>query len=136
MGHSNRYTRARLRELLYSCPPPRLSLPTIEPEPTIREYRGDIEADIARIKTIKAADLVIGGLSNPSKMPEYALNLPAKRCHVGARLQAIRGSVCNKCYALSNRYRHPKVVDAMERRYQGIFEEDWVAAMVLTIRKQ
>jgi hypothetical protein len=45
---------------------------------------------MARIKTIKAADEITGGLSKPSKMPEHAHNLPATACKVGSRLQEVR----------------------------------------------
>lgn len=105
-------------------------------ERRIELYEGDIEADMERIGTIKAADLITGGLSKPSKMPEWAYNLPATECQVGGRLQQIRGSVCQRCYALTNRYRHQTVIEAMHRRFEGIFHPDWVPAMALTIRKR
>lgn len=91
---------------------------------------------MARIRTIKAADSITGGLSRPSKMPEYAHNIPATACKVGSRLQEVRGSVCNKCYALTNRYRHPAVITAMRRRLEGLSHPDWTPAMALTIGKR
>lgn len=116
---------------------PRRPLPLIEPrQPEIPVYEGDIEENMARIGTIKAANEITGGLSKPSKMPEWAYNLPATECKVGGRLQEIRGSVCERCYALTNRYAHPNVTAAMRRRFEGIFRYDWTPAMALTILKR
>lgn len=121
---------------------PTLSLPLREPEPVfgppvIRVYDEErLEEDIARIRTIKAADAITGGLSKPSKMPGYAYSIPAEECKVGGRLQAVRGSVCHRCYALTNRYGHETVKAALRRRFEGIFREDWTPAMVLTLRKR
>ncbi len=105
-------------------------------EPRIELYEGDIDADMAEIGTIKAADEITGGLSKPSKMPEYAYNLPATSCNVGGRLQEVRGSVCQRCYALTNRYRHPNVIAAMDRREKAIKHPKWVPAMALTANKK
>jgi len=77
----------------------------------------------------KEAKKIVGGLSRPSKMPGYAYNLPAKRCKVGSKLVKIKGSVCHGCYALKGRYVFPSVQDALERRYQSIFDARWVFAM-------
>src|SRR2546427_672055 len=70
-----------------------------------RTYQRDIEEDIAKnVRTIKQAVVINGGLSKPSKMPEYGYSIPANRCQVGGRLQEIRGSVCHRCYARTNRF--------------------------------
>src|SRR4051794_30403298 len=121
--------------------PPVLSLPLAgEPHfgpPTIHAYDdSDLEEHLAEIKTIKRAKEITGGLSKPSKMPEYGYSIPATRCQVGGRLQEVRGSVCQRCYALTNRFKMPNVVEAMERRFQGLHHPLWVPAMVLMLRKR
>ena len=85
---------------------------------------------------IKECKEITGGLSNPSKMPQKAFNLPASRCKVGARLKLLFGSACFGCYADKGRYRFNNVKAAMERRWEALNHTDWVAAMVHLIRKQ
>ena len=68
--------------------------------------------------TIKQALANIGGLSNPSKMPCYGYSIPAKFCKTGSKLAKVKGSVCNKCYALDNFYRMPVVENALQLRYE------------------
>src|SRR5205823_179293 len=114
---------------------PRLELPLIGP-PQIARYEGDtgqLDKHIDAIRTIKRANEITGGLSKPSKMPEYGYSIPATRCQVGSRLQSVRGSVCQRCYALDNRFRMPNVIAAMERRFQSLPRALWVPAMVLLI---
>lgn len=60
---------------------------------------------------------VIGGLSNPAKMPCLSWSTPAHYCKVGGKLQLVEGSVCFGCYALKGMYQFPNVIAAMERRY-------------------
>ena len=73
--------------------------PPCQASPMIPLYTGDLEADVAKITTVKQAKAIVGGLSKPSKMPSYAYNLPASRCKTGAKLKEIPGSVCYGCYA-------------------------------------
>jgi hypothetical protein len=75
------------------------------------------------------------GLSKPSKMPGHAYSLPAKNCLLGAKLRIIRGSVCEKCYAMKGRYNFPNVKKAMLRRLEAIKLEGWVEVMVTLIVK-
>lgn len=77
---------------------------------------------------------VIGDLSEASKMPCRTYSLPARRCHVGSKLQKIEGSVCNKCYALRGNFARPTVVAAMERRLASLDNPLWVSAMVTALR--
>jgi hypothetical protein len=80
---------------------------------------------------------VTGGLSEPSKMPGFAYSISAKRCNVGAKLRNVKGSTCNKCYAMKGRYVFPNVVEAMERRYRAmrVNSTAWAAGMIASIRK-
>jgi hypothetical protein len=113
----------------------RLSLPLFAP-PVIRTYQGDIDADMACIRTIKRANEVTGGLSKPSKMPEWAYSIPAQYCKTGAKLHEVRGTVCQRCYALTNRYVHPSVTAALQRRFESLPHPLWVPAMVLLIGRR
>ena len=78
----------------------------------------------------------IGGFSAPSKMPGWAFSIPAQGCITGAKLAKVKGSVCNKCYALKGRYAFPNVQKAMKRResiWKGQRPEAWVDMMVEAI---
>ena len=82
------------------------------------------------------AEDIVGGLSKPSKMPGWSISISAKRCHVGSALRKVKGSTCEKCYACKGMYNFPNVIDAMERRYNALFDSRWVAAMAYVIGKK
>ena len=84
---------------------------------------------------VKEANANTGGLSDPSKMPGYAYNLPASKCKMGSKLVNVEGSVCAGCYALKNRYKFDNVQNAMHRRYDAIERDDWVESMSLLITR-
>ena len=65
---------------------------------------------------IKELEKEIGTLSNPSKMPSFAWGISAKKCITGAKLAKIKGTICNKCYALKGHYAFKNVFDAHELR--------------------
>ena len=82
--------------------------------------------------SIKEAELAVGNLSRPSKMPSYAWSISARRCNVGSKLAKVKGSVCEGCYALKGRYMFSNTQDALERRYNA-WDSDrakWVDAMI------
>lgn len=81
----------------------------------------------------REAEAICGGLSSPSKMPSFSYNLPASRCPTGTLLRKVEGSVCSKCYACKGRYGFQNVQNAMARRFESIYREDWVEAMVTLI---
>lgn len=93
---------------------------------------------------IARAESIVGGLSNPSKMPGYAISLPAKECNVGSKMVSIKGSTCEGCYALKGRYGFPMVQDALYRRLEALKkaekqeaeDNEWVNAMVFLINKR
>jgi hypothetical protein len=70
------------------------------------------------MRTLKEANAITGGLSQPSKMPGRAYSIPAQRCITGSALAKIPGTVCHGCYALKGNYTFPNVKAALERRYQ------------------
>ena len=81
----------------------------------------------------KEASKIVGGLSNPGKMPCYSINLPATECKTGAKLAQVPGTVCYDCYALKNRYRMPVQQNAMGRRLGALAHPLWVQAMTALI---
>ena len=85
-----------------------------------------------KFDTLKEAELAVGGLSAPSKMPSYAWSISAKRCNTGSKLAKVKGSVCYNCYALKGRYMFNNVQDALERRFNAWSSnrEKWVDAMI------
>ena len=78
---------------------------------------------------IKDIEKKIGTLSNPSKMPSYAWGISAKHCNVGSKLAKIKGTICNKCYALKGHYAFKNVFDAHEIRRNAIEMPEWVDYM-------
>lgn len=84
-------------------------------------------------KSIKEALEVVGGLSNPSKMPCYSYGLSAKLCNVGSKLAKVAGSVCEGCYALKGMYTFKVVGEAHTRRREAIDLPEWVDAMTFII---
>lgn len=125
----------------------RLSLPIAGDEPRIEVYGGDILADVFRVGTVKRANEISGGLSQPMKMPEYSFNLPSSKCRTGGRLKEVEGSVCFSCYSADDwdwvrqsevrhgtRYPTDNVREAMRRRYEGLVHPEWVPALVYLIQ--
>lgn len=91
-----------------------------------------------KFKTILEAEKYIGGLSSPGKMPCYSFSIPATECHVGKRLNKIKGSVCSVCYALKGRYSFPNVKNALANRFKKLNNKYWVEAIsfILNYRKE
>ncbi len=77
---------------------------------------------------------IVGGLSDPSKMPCKGYSLPAQECMIGSKLRDIEGSVCSSCYALKGRYTFPNVKSAMYRRFETLYSPQWVSAMTYLIK--
>ena len=73
---------------------------------------------------------IVGGLSEPSKMPAYSYGLPAKECRVGSKLVGVPGSVCHGCYALKGNYRFNNVQRAQYRRLESLTHPRWTEAMI------
>lgn len=73
---------------------------------------------------------IIGGLSDPSKMPGKSWDTSARKCYTGGKLRPIKGSVCNKCYAFRGNFNWPATVRMQEKRYESISNPRWVEAFV------
>mgnify|MGYP003140054316 FL=1 len=85
-----------------------------------------------QFKSIKDAEAVVGGLSRPSKMPSFAWSISARRCNTGSKLVNVKGSVCEGCYALKNRYLFNNIQSALENRYNKwkTNRNKWTDAMI------
>ena len=64
------------------------------------------------------AKVIIGNLSEPSKMPCYSWSTSAWKCKTGQKLANIPGTVCFECYAMKSNYiRFPNGEKARLHRY-------------------
>lgn len=88
-----------------------------------------------KINTIAQALEIIGGLSNPSKMPCHSYGISAYRCITGAKLQKIEGSTCSKCYALKGMYGswNKNVTKAHEIRLEALDHPLWIESMIFLV---
>ena len=84
----------------------------------------------------KQLEKEIGTLSCPSKMPAFAWGISAKKCITGSKLAKIKGTICNKCYALKNHYLFRNVFDAHEIRRKAIEKPEWVDYMAELITQK
>ena len=76
---------------------------------------------------------LVGGLSEPRKMPCYSYSIPAKYCVTGSKLAKVKDSICSKCYAMKGYYPTPVVKNALERRFNSLSNPEWVDGMVAAI---
>jgi len=82
----------------------------------------------------KDAEMVVGGLSHPSKMPCAGYSLPASACKMGAMMSKNPNSICAKCYAKKGMYRFGNVKRALQRRLESLRNPLWVDAMSYLIK--
>jgi hypothetical protein len=88
--------------------------------------------------TVTEAQALIGGLSNPGKMPGKGWSISARHCKAGSKLRQIDGSVCNSCYACKGHYSFEVVQHAQERR-QTRFKRTgkaWIDLMVKALERE
>jgi hypothetical protein len=90
---------------------------------------------MTHVTTLKLAEAIAGTLGFPSKMPGTSYGIPASLCNVGSKLRQVSGSTCADCYAFKNNYQYPSVRTAQERRYAGLTDVRWTAAMVFMLRR-
>lgn len=94
--------------------------------------------------TRKEALTIIGGLSEPSKMPCYAFSLPPEACPTGAKLQSIPGTPCFNCYAMKGNHRRKNVKNALSRNLERLrealddpaYRERYIDAFIWLLRNQ
>jgi hypothetical protein len=92
--------------------------------------------------TLKAAQEQAGKISDRnSKMPGSTYAISAKRCNVGGKLATVKGSVCDRCYALKLQKLRPSVDKGWEANYMKattLIERNpsqWVAACTFQIKR-
>jgi hypothetical protein len=84
----------------------------------------------------KEANIIVGGLSAPGKMPCPSINLPAAACITGQILAKVPGTTCHGCYALKGRYKFKNTKIAMARRLAALSNSRWVRAMVVLMKNR
>lgn len=85
--------------------------------------------------SFKEAWQLVGGLSNPSKMPCYSYGLPPEACKTGSLLRAkVPDSPCAHCYSFRGRAAFPDVQIARARRLESLTDPAWVDAMTIAIK--
>ena len=84
------------------------------------------------MKTSEAMKL-IGGLSEPMKMPCFSYSIPAIYCKTGMKLRKVKDTICSKCYAMKFRYLFGNVKNAMQRRFDSLKKSNWTKAMTIAI---
>jgi hypothetical protein len=84
----------------------------------------------------KEANIIVGGLSDPGKMPCPSINLPAAACVTGQILAKVPGTTCHGCYALKGRYKFKNTKIAMARRLGALGDSRWVRAMVVLMKNR
>ena len=84
----------------------------------------------------KEAWTLVGGLSKPSKMPGWAIGIPAAECKTGNKLKLIPNSVCSGCYAEKGCYVFAVVQAAQYKRLKAINHPQWVEAMATLINSK
>lgn len=89
---------------------------------------------ITTITTKRAAEAIAGTLGKPSKMPGRSYGISATQCKTGGRLQKIKGSVCEGCYALKANYLYASVETAHIKRMAGLTHPAWADAMIFLIK--
>lgn len=72
-----------------------------------------------RTLTLTELENRVGGLAQTSKMPCPSWSISARRCHIGSKLAAIKGSICEGCYALKGAYSWSNTQTALERRWEA-----------------
>ena len=84
------------------------------------------------IRTLKDAMALVGGCSNPKKMPGLSYGLPTDECHTGMKLKVIPNTVCYGCYADKGHYKQYKIAvkKAQYRRLESISNPLWIKAMI------
>ena len=84
----------------------------------------------------KEANIIVGGLSAPGKMPCPSINLPAAACITGSLMAVIEGTTCYGCYALKGRYKFKTTIKAMARRLRALSHGSWITAMVTLMKNR
>jgi len=93
------------------------------------------ENRIVQIIPKKTASIIIGGLTQTSKMPCKSYSLPTVACQTGYHMAKIPGSVCESCYANRGFYAmyQATIEPAQHARLESINDPLWVSSIVSLI---
>lgn len=81
----------------------------------------------------KDAMIIVGGISNPSKMPGKGYGISPTHCKTGAKLRKVEGSICSTCYAMKKLYCMKVVKKAHQNRLDSLGHPSWVPAITTLI---
>ena len=73
-------------------------------------------------------------LGKTSKMRGYSFGLDARNCITGSKLRKIKGSVCEKCYAMKGNYNFPSVRKNKETNLKHLESEYFVYVMTYQLQ--
>lgn len=94
---------------------------------------------MTNVFTLKSAQEAGKISKRNSKMPGTSFAISAKRCNVGSRLVKVKGSTCEKCYALRLQKLRPSVDKGWETNYVKATSmirdnmQQWVDSLVFQI---
>lgn len=94
---------------------------------------------MTNVFTLKSAQEAGKISTKNSKMPGTSFATSAKRCNVGSRLAKVKGTVCEKCYALRLQNLRPSVDKGWELNWQKSNSmitsnpKQWVESLVFQI---
>lgn len=90
-----------------------------------------------KFDTIKDALPYVHSLSRTSKMETPSYSISACSCKMGSKLNKMKGTVCEYCYARKGHYLFPVVKNAYDIRLGKIMDEPlWVDAMIYILLKK
>jgi len=79
--------------------------------------------------TKKHLSEITGTLSKTTKMPGKSFGLSALDCITGSKLRKVKGSVCEKCYAMKGTYTFPVVKKAHKDRLAKLSDPKWISSI-------
>ncbi len=83
--------------------------------------------------TLAEASEIIHSLGFARKMPCKVWSVPAKNCNRGSKLNKIKGTVCNKCYALRGHFARPTIQAGLQARQDAMEHPRWSEAMAIVL---
>lgn len=84
------------------------------------------------LKSFEAMEIV-GGLTQPSKLPCYSYDIPIESCKTGMKLAKKKGTVCSECYGGAGWYPIRKY--KQDARLRALRNPRWTEAMIILIER-
>ena len=116
----------------------------------LQKYLKTVDLSHPQKLKIKEINALLGKTQNGraisnrnSKMPGYVFSTSAFFCKTGSKLNKVKGSVCEECYALNGNYIYPSVIKGLNGNsvaiayYEAIQDYTvWVIALSEIIRRR